>query len=119
MSVDYRRSTPRQQPVPELAPADANRLLAAGEALLLDVRETDEYRTAHVDGAQFIPLGQLATGLTDLPRTDTIVVICRSGRRSAEAIRFMRQAGFERLLNLTGGVLAWRAAGLPVIERGA
>lgn len=107
----------RSKPVPEITPVDARQFLSDGGALLLDVREPDEYQTAHVDGAQLIPLGQLPTRLSDLPRTDTVVVICRSGRRSAEAVRLLQHAGFERPLNLTGGILAWRAAGLPVVEQ--
>lgn len=106
-----------QRPVPEIMPGDARQLLAGGGALLLDVREPDEYQEAHVDGARLLPLGQLAAGLSDLPRAGTVVVICRSGRRSAEAVRLMQHAGFERPLNLAGGILAWRAAGLPVVER--
>jgi rhodanese-related sulfurtransferase len=104
-------------PVPELSPLDARQLLEAGDALLLDVREPDEYQTAHVHGARLVPLGQLPAGLTDLPRAGTVIVICRSGRRSAEAVRLMQRAGFEQPVNLAGGILAWRAAGLPVIEQ--
>lgn len=104
-------------PVPEVAPAEAYRLLTTdGSAILLDVREPDEYAAAHVSGARLLPLGSLAAGMADLPPTETIVVICRSGRRSAEAVRQLQQAGFERPLNLTGGILAWREAGLPVME---
>ena len=109
-----------QQPVPEIGPDEAQRLIADGGAILLDVREPDEYAAAHVADARLVPLGQLAASLTgslnDLPRAGTVVVICRSGRRSAEAVRLLQQAGFERPLNLAGGILAWRAAGLPVVE---
>lgn len=122
MPLDSQPAIPPQSdptPVPEIAPVDAHRLLAACGAVLLDVREPDEYAVAHVSGARLLPLGQVAAGLTGLPRAETVVVICRSGRRSAEAVRFLQQAGFARPLNLAGGILAWRAAGLPVIEQGA
>jgi rhodanese-related sulfurtransferase len=104
-------------PVPEITPVDARVLLGAGDARLLDVREPDEYQTAHVDGALLVPLGQVPAGLSDLPRAGTVIVICRSGRRSAEAVRLMQRTGFEHPINLAGGILAWRAAGLPVIEQ--
>lgn len=116
------------QPVPEIAPADAYALLQAGAARLLDVREPDEYAAAHVDGAQLLPLGELSARLAADP-TDVgaalseadrqaapLIVICRSGRRSAEAVRLFQQAGLSDARNLTGGIIAWRAAGLPVVE---
>jgi rhodanese-related sulfurtransferase len=111
-------------PVPEISPTDAHRLLGERGALLLDVREPDEYAAAHVDGARLLPLGQLQAALTpaapavldDLPRAETVVVICRSGRRSAEAVQFLQRAGFADPRNLAGGIIAWRAAGLPVVE---
>jgi rhodanese-related sulfurtransferase len=117
MSSDsYASASSAPAPVPGIAPADARQLLDAGDALLLDVREPDEYRSAHVDGARLLPLGQLSASLDTLPRAGTVVVICRSGRRSAEAVRLMQQAGFQHPINLAGGILAWRAAGLPVVE---
>jgi len=118
MSADQQQSI-SQQPVPELAPEEAYRMLGDGGALLLDVREPDEYASVHVSGARLLPLGQLAAGLDGLPHDGTVVVICRSGRRSAEAVRLLQQSGFVRPLNLTGGILAWQAAGLPVVEPGA
>ena len=116
MSSPSHQQPPAPAPVPEIAPAEASQLLASSGALLLDVREPDEYAAAHVDGARLMPLGQVAASLGDLPRDSAVVVICRSGRRSAEAVRVLQQAGFAHPLNLTGGILAWQAAGLPVVE---
>jgi rhodanese-related sulfurtransferase len=101
------------RPIREIGPAEARRLLDGG-ALALDVREPEEFAAGHVAGARLLPLGRLPTGLADLPRDRTIVVVCRSGRRSGEAVRTMQRAGFDDARNLAGGMLAWREAGLPV-----
>ena len=100
---------------PEVDPVRAGRLLGLG-ALAVDVREPDEYAAGHVSGARLIPLGTLSQHLADLPSDRDIVVVCRSGRRSGEAVRALQQAGFDKAVNLAGGMLAWRAAGMPVEE---
>ena len=85
------------------------------QALLLDVREPDEYvgPLGHVPGATLIPLGQLGSRLDELEahRDQTVIAICKSGGRSARATALLLDAGFTRVLNMTGGTLAWRAAG--------
>lgn len=106
---------PAPSPVPAVEPAEAQRLLDDG-AFALDVREPDEYAAGHVAGARLIPLGQLAQHLQAIPRDRTTVVICRSGRRSGEAVGLLQAAGLTGSLNLTGGMIAWRRAGLPVEE---
>jgi adenylyltransferase/sulfurtransferase len=73
---------------------------------LIDVREPREYAICHLDG-ELIPLGSLATRFAELDPTAHIVVHCRSGGRSANAVKAMRGAGFENVWNLNGGILAW------------
>jgi len=82
---------------------------------LLDVREDDEWQAGHIEGAQHIPLGELGDRLGELPSGKTIVAVCRSGARSAAAVRGLRQLGREAE-NLDGGVIAWTEAGLPLIN---
>jgi rhodanese-related sulfurtransferase len=101
--------------VPEVDPDQGRCLIDLG-ALALDVREADEYAAGHLRGARLIPLGVLSRHLAALPRDRDIVVVCRSGRRSGEAVQLMQRAGFDNAVNLAGGMLAWRAAGLPVEE---
>jgi rhodanese-related sulfurtransferase len=107
---------PRQRPVhPKLQDIDvheARRRQTAG-ALLLDVREDDEWATGHADGARHVPLGQLRASEQDLPRGREILLICRSGRRSAQAAQLLLKAGHSAV-NVTGGMQAWTQAGLPV-----
>jgi sulfur-carrier protein adenylyltransferase/sulfurtransferase len=74
--------------------------------VLLDVREPREYAICHLDG-KLIPLGQLGSRLSELDPTSHIVVHCRTGGRSANAVKAMRGAGFENTWNLNGGILAW------------
>ncbi|HZP94804.1 MAG TPA: rhodanese-like domain-containing protein [Candidatus Limnocylindria bacterium] len=82
---------------------------------LLDVREDDEWQAGHIDGAQHIPLGQLGDRLAELPTGRSVVAVCRSGSRSAAAVRGLRQLGYTAE-NLDGGVTAWSRAGLPLVD---
>ena len=84
------------------------------ELHLLDVREQDEWDAGHIDGAQHIPLGELAARMGEVPRDCTVVAVCRSGSRSDRAARGLRAAGFAAE-NLDGGVTAWSRAGLPLV----
>jgi rhodanese-related sulfurtransferase len=98
-------------------PADVD-VTAAAElrdagAVVLDVREPAEWAEGHIPGATLIPLGELARRTSELPDDETIVVICRSGNRSAQGRDILRAAGYEAT-SVDGGMTAWRAAGLPV-----
>lgn len=89
-------------------------------AVILDVREPDEYQEAHVPGALLIPLGQLIDRLHEVPDANPLVVICRSGARSLHACVQLAEGGRD-VVNVTGGTLAWIAAGHEVatgMERG-
>ena len=74
---------------------------------LLDVREPNEYQICRIPGSTLIPLGQLAGRVNELDRSREIVVHCKMGGRSAKAVAQLQQVGFDRVLNLTGGILAW------------
>ncbi len=82
---------------------------------LLDVRQDDEWAAGHIEGAQHIPLPQLAARLGELPKERTIVAVCRSGGRSEAAVRGLRRLGYEAE-NLEGGVNAWDRAKLPLVD---
>lgn len=83
------------------------RLDAAEDIVLLDVREPFEWDISRLDGATLIPLGELHERLHELDSADEIVAICRVGGRSAEAVELLREAGFRKLRNLYGGINAW------------
>lgn len=87
-------------------------------AVLLDVREPDEYREAHVPGSILVPLGQLKSRLQEIRALGSkpVAVICRSGRRSSVAAELLMQAGWTNVYNVQGGMIAWERAALPIVE---
>lgn len=82
-------------------------------AWLLDVREQDEWRAGHAPSATHIPLGELGARADEVPRDETVYVICRSGARSARAALALCGAGWDAV-NVAGGMQEWAAAGLPM-----
>ncbi|HTX93410.1 MAG TPA: molybdopterin-dependent oxidoreductase [Mycobacterium sp.] len=101
---------------PQTGPHTAKAMVDAG-ALLLDVREFNEWCTEHAPTAMLLPVGRVRTRQHELPRDRRIVVVCRSGGRSAAVTASLRQSGFDAV-NLAGGMCAWAAAGLPVVTHG-
>jgi adenylyltransferase/sulfurtransferase len=74
---------------------------------LLDVREPQEWDITHIEGAKNIPLGSIPERMNELDTADDIVVYCHHGMRSAQAIKFLKKMGFEKLQNMAGGIDAW------------
>ncbi len=94
--------------IPAITVMELKRLMDAGEPLtLLDVREVKEWERAHIAGAQLVPLGQLPEWLHTFDRTQPVYIHCKTGGRSAKACAFLRQAGFDRVWNVEGGIRAW------------
>jgi rhodanese-related sulfurtransferase len=88
-------------------------------AYVVDVREDDEWVAGHIDGAQHIPIGDLTARLAEVPEDDEVVVVCRSGGRSARAVAWLVRNGVDAV-NLDGGMGAWADAGRPMVsETGA
>lgn len=85
-----------------------------GGSVLVDVREAHEWRDGHAKGARHIPLGDLTRRLADIPRDREILVICRSGNRSRTAAQLLQRAGYERVVNVQGGTMAWMRQSLPL-----
>jgi rhodanese-related sulfurtransferase len=98
--------------VQQIDAIDAEQRLQTG-ALLLDVREPDEWQAGHAPVALHVPMGEI-TQRDDLPRDRDIVVVCRSGGRSQRVAQFLQANGL-RALNLDGGMRAWVASGLDVV----
>lgn len=96
--------------IPQIHPTEAARLATAG-ALLLDVREPDEWSAGHAADARHMPLGDLSPD--DLPLDRVVVAMCRSGGRSGKAATALSAAGVD-VRNMAGGMNAWAEAGLPV-----
>lgn len=101
----------------EVEPSELNQQLAtATPPVLIDVREGWELEIARLQAARHIPMGEIASRLDELPRDRPIVVMCRSGGRSMQVARLLEQQGFDRVANLTGGILAWREQIDPTIS---
>jgi adenylyltransferase/sulfurtransferase len=93
--------------VPEISPRELKaRLDQRDDLFILDVREPHEYQICNLNG-HLIPLGELPRRVHELDSSREIVAHCRSGKRSAEAVEFLRKAGFRKIWNLKGGILAW------------
>jgi rhodanese-related sulfurtransferase len=95
-----------------ITPEVAQQRIQSG-AVLVDVRERDEFEAAHVDGATLIPLSEFAARVSELPKDKEVVLICAAGVRSARAAEYAEAQGYT-VTNLEGGINAWAAAGLPV-----
>ncbi len=94
----------------------ATQLINRQNALVLDVREQGEYDSGHILNSRLIPLGKLHERIGELEkyRERPIVVVCRSGMRSASACAMLGKQGFAQVHNLAGGVMAWQKASLPL-----
>jgi rhodanese-related sulfurtransferase len=101
-------TTPDQ--VPQIDPAQADALATEG-ALLLDVREPEEWDAGHIPGAVHMPLGSL--DIASVPGGRVVVAVCRSGNRSGKAAAVLADSGID-VRNLAGGMKAWAAAGRAV-----
>ncbi|HVF73147.1 MAG TPA: molybdopterin-synthase adenylyltransferase MoeB [Chthoniobacterales bacterium] len=126
--IDYEQFCAGPEPeddwfaAPEGVPTISVRELKAkmdsnAELLLVDVREPYEYEIARIEGARLIPLGNLEEHADKLPRTGTLVMQCHSGGRSEHAARLLREAGFNNVFNLEGGIDAWSVEIDPDVPR--
>ena len=94
----------------EISVAQAHEKLQQG-TLFLDVRTQAEWDQGHIAGSTLIPLDQLPARLAEIPKDQDVVVICRSGARAREGAAILRSAGYMRIFPMTGGLIAWKAAG--------
>lgn len=101
-------NAPAESPVLEITPIElAARLARQDDFVLLDVRDPHEFAIARIPGARLVPLGGFADAIPSLDRETDIVIHCRSGVRSAKAVRQLQAAGFTRVWNVVGGILRW------------
>ena len=98
----------------EINAAKASELRDQG-AFVLDVREPDEWAAGHIPGATLIPLGQLASRLAEVPQDQQVVVVCRSGNRSATGRDILLDAGFTEVTSMGGGMNTWISQGFETV----
>jgi rhodanese-related sulfurtransferase len=99
--------------IPEVDAAEADEMVAGG-ALLLDVREADEWAAGHAPAAVHLPMGDIPGRVGELPTDRPIACICRSGARSGRVTGYLRAQGFD-IVNVAGGMQDWAASGRPVV----
>lgn len=102
--------------IKSVSPTEAIQLMNHDNAIVVDVRESNEYGGGHVINSIHIPLGGLDKRVAELEKhkSTPIVVTCRSGHRSMGACGILRKHGFESVYNLKGGIMAWQTASLPL-----
>jgi len=101
-------------PVPTAITVTQASQLRDQRAFILDVREPSEWAQFHIPGATLIPLGSLPNRLNEVPKDRQVVVVCRTGIRSAQGRDILLNAGFTKVTSMTGGMNAWQAQGLPI-----
>ncbi|MBJ7310075.1 rhodanese-like domain-containing protein [Rugamonas sp. CCM 8940] len=97
---------------------EVTQLINRGKAAIVDVRDAKDFADGHLPDAKNIPLAELATRIGELDKfkSKSVIVVCQSGARAAKAAKQLQQAGFAEVLNLDGGVSAWKSAGLPIAK---
>src|SRR5215472_2031952 len=121
--IDYQQfcGIPAQEPKVTESEIDVTEVKAkldrGDDFVLLDVREPHEYRIASIPGAKLIPLGEVPKHLDEFDKNADIVIHCKSGMRSAKACGIFRQAGFEHVRNMKGGILAWSDQVDPAVPK--
>ena len=106
-------SEPNEPPVRDLTPEEVARGLTEGTMLLVDVREPNETAVERYPDAVIVPLSAFDVGQIPDPQGRQVVFVCRSGRRSVTASQVSQAHGLPYDAHLAGGLLAWKAAGLP------
>lgn len=99
--------------IPSISVRDAAAEVEAGSALIVDVRERDEFATERVAGVALIPLSEFVARYQELPKDRPLLMMCAAGSRSQSATMYLIQSGWPDVRNVVGGIIAWRAAGLP------
>jgi phage shock protein E len=110
----FKPRTPIASPITTLTPTDVHSLMSSTSVALVDAREPSEFRAERIAGAINIPLSQLETQADRIPTDRPVILHCLSGRRSKSALELCTRFGLPVDTHMSGGISAWKAAGLPV-----
>lgn len=101
-----------------ISPKEASALYTEKKAVIVDVRENDEWKTEHIADAVHIPLDQLKDRLPELQayKDTTVIAQCRGGKRSLKAMEVLKSAGFTKVYSMDGGLQAWTEQGLAITK---
>jgi len=100
--------------IKEVSPADAQKAVSKAYSQFIDVRTPEEYAGGHAARAENVPLDTLTVNFDRLEKNEPVYIICQTGNRSRQAAGILKEAGFNNVLNVTGGTVAWQAARLPM-----
>jgi len=102
-----------------VSPMQATLLLNREDAVMIDVREASEWSTGHIPNSRHIAINQLEKQIHEIEKFKArpVIVNCQTGNRSSSACNTLKKHGFEKVYNLTGGIGAWRDAGLPTTTK--
>ena len=105
--------------ISQLNPSEAVRLMNNDNVVVLDVRESNEFGGGHINQARHIPMSALKKRISELEidKSRPVLAYCRSGSRSNYACKLLKKAGFENVYNLSGGVMNWSSANLPLTKK--
>jgi rhodanese-related sulfurtransferase len=84
--------------------------------VIVDVRTQDEYESGHIEGAILIPVSELEERLDELSTEDELLIYCRTGNRSANAVTILQENGFTQIFHMNNGIAAWIHAGYPTVQ---
>ncbi len=103
----------------EVSPNEAVLMMNHDDAMVLDVREANEYSDGRIKGSKHIPLGNLKQRLEEIKdyKDQKVIVVCRSGNRSGQASEVLCKSEYSQVFNLKGGVLAWQSDNLPLVKK--
>ncbi len=100
-----------------LSPREASAMVGQrADLFLLDVRTSEEYQQARLEGARLIPIDQFAKRLAEVPKDRPVLVYCAVGSRSAQVVNYLARQGYPEIYNLYGGIYSWAQQGLPVLQ---
>lgn len=102
-----------------VSPTEGTQMINNDDAVIIDVRENNEYSEGHIINSLHIPLTSLKTRLNSIEKykNQKVIVACRSGHRSSQACATLKKEGFTQVFNLGGGVMAWESASLPLVKK--
>ena len=105
--------------ISQLNPSEAVRLMNNDNVVVLDVRESNEFGGGHINQARHIPMSALKKRISELEKDKSrpVLTYCRSGSRSNYACKVLKKAGFENVYNLSGGIMNWSSANLPLTKK--
>lgn len=102
--------------VEHIAPRDAFAELQNGTAIMIDVREEPEFKLESIplNDVFYYPMSQIVGQLQNIPADKPIIVLCKAGVRSSKVVNLLNRNGFKNSVNLDGGIIMWKALGLPI-----